>query len=92
MEGFVQIDNSGVNFDSPEGRFFEAYAEGAKVSYLKVIDFYKQSLPQLGWQAKGKNNNERLSFFREGEKLKIEILSHENPCVIRFSILTTQNL
>jgi hypothetical protein len=52
-------------FDSAEGRFVEAYAVG-NVTEMAVSEFYRQSLPQLGWLHDG-----MATFQRDGEVLVI---------------------
>ena len=68
MPGLTQIDEAGVAFDKPNGRIVEAYAGGA-VDRQAVRSFYRETLPQLGWQRAGSD-----AYAREGERLKIEFL------------------
>ena len=65
-----QIDLTLV-FDSAEGRYVEAYAEG-DVTALAISQFYQQSLPQLGWMHDG-----LVTYQRDGEILVI--LSSPSP-------------
>jgi len=69
MPGLSEVEESTVSFDSPEGRIVEVYAEGA-VDGGRVLTFYDETLPQLGWTPEGGGN-----FRREGEMLRIEIIS-----------------
>ena len=66
VPSFLQIDEAETfAFDTDEGKLFisKGYTEqNAK----KVIDFYTQSLPQLGWTQQKDN-----SFAREGDTLRI---------------------
>ncbi len=65
MPGLVENTDLTLIFDSAEGRFVEAYAEG-DVTELAVSEFYRQSLPQLGWLHDG-----LVTFQRDGEVLII---------------------
>jgi len=67
MAGLAMADEGSMAFDAPEGRIIEAYAHG-QVSEKKVLSFYKQVLPELGWIEKSPG-----VFQREGELLKLEI-------------------
>ncbi|HJS31206.1 MAG TPA: hypothetical protein VJ924_04370 [Alphaproteobacteria bacterium] len=66
MPGLTAMPESGVAFDSPAGRIIEAYAAGI-TTRAAVSDFYRRTLPQLGWQPTGDN-----AFRREGERLRLD--------------------
>lgn len=68
MPGLTQIDEAGLAFDKPDGRIVEAYAGGA-VDRQAVRSFYRETLPQLGWERAGGD-----AYAREGERLKLEFL------------------
>jgi hypothetical protein len=48
MPGLAEIADAGLIFDKPSGRIVEAYAQG-EVGEQAVLDFYQETLPQLGW-------------------------------------------
>ena len=84
MPGLTPLQNTGVVFDSPQGRIVEVYTAG-KVSRPEVISFYAESLPQLGWvvQAVG---NEGAAWRRENEVLRL-MFSGTGPIVtVHFSL------
>ncbi len=66
MPGLAENLDTTLVFDSAEGRYVEAYAEG-RVTELQVAEFYRASLPQLGWYQAGLNtyrrDNELLVIF-----------------------------
>lgn len=66
MAGLAPVEVDGVAFDSAGGRIVIAYARGA-VEKASVLEFYRRSLSQLGWRARGP-----ASFAREGETLTID--------------------
>ncbi len=80
MPGLAEVSGAGVVFDKPGGRIVEAYAEGA-VGRAEVIDFYRRTLPQLGWAAAG-----GTAYRREGERLEIVILGGDGDLVVRFTL------
>jgi hypothetical protein len=80
MPGLQEVEESAVSFDAPEGRIVEVYAEGA-VEAKRVLAFYDETLPQLGWAPAGGG-----SFRREGEVLRIEIIGEGEGIAVRFSL------
>ena len=80
MPGLVEVAGAGVVFDKPSGRIVETYVQG-EVGRDAVLDFYRRSLPALGWEAAG-----AAGFRREGEHLRLEFVSEEGPLVLRFSL------
>ncbi|SOE00278.1 hypothetical protein [Caenispirillum bisanense] len=65
MPGLQQSTDSTTLFDSPYGRIVEAYASGPTTP-AQVLDFYAETLPQLGW-----TRSANAEFRREGETLHI---------------------
>ena len=81
MRGLTEIEAQAFVFDKPEGRIVESVA---LVSFAKpddVIDFYHQSLPQLGWRERTP-----LRYERGGEMLEMEFETHENEKVFKIMI------
>ncbi|MEH6752566.1 MAG: hypothetical protein V7788_00190 [Alphaproteobacteria bacterium] len=78
--GLVEDLDARVSFDKPAGRIVEAVATGGS-SGDEVRTFYEQTLPALGWEARGQTRWER-----GGETLRIEINQGRAPVVVRFSI------
>ena len=69
MPGLTEDAASGVIFDSLAGRIVEAYASGL-VAQADVVEFYAETLPQLGWCREG-----AVIFVREGEVLALEFVA-----------------
>lgn len=83
MPGLTEIPDATLIFDSPSGRFVEAYATG-RVAPAAMEQFYSTSLPQLGWSAATAS-----SYEREGEALEIEIVgpaADDGTRTVRFAI------
>ena len=72
MDGATEITDSAVLFDKPGGRIAQTilYTESSDQSAL--LNFYEQTLPQLGWTPSGKN-----TFTREEERLLLVPLESE---------------
>lgn len=66
MVGLVEVEGSAFTFDKPQGRIVEVRAIG-KVTRAQVLEFYDETLPQLGWRALGGGR-----FGREGETLRLD--------------------
>lgn len=80
MPGLTEVSDAGLVFDSPSGRIVEAYAEGS-VSRAAVLDFYNETLPQLGWNRRGE-----AAFDREGEVLTLDFTDRQSALVVRFTL------
>ena len=84
MPGLTPLQNTGVVFDSPQGRIVEVYTAG-KVTRPEVISFYAESLPQLGWVVQDVGN-EGAAWRRENEVLRL-MFSGTGPIVtVHFSL------
>lgn len=85
MDGLSEQADSGVVFDKPDGRIVERYASGP-LSFDSVYAFYRDTLPQLGWQPKPAKSPQHLLFEREGESLDIEFKSVGSELVVHFVV------
>ncbi|MBK1668029.1 hypothetical protein CKO28_08265 [Rhodovibrio sodomensis] len=80
MDGLEEVTAAGMAFDKPSGRIVEAYAHGA-VATAAVRRFYRQTLPQLGWQRLGPDR-----FAREDEELEIDYLGADGDLTVRYTL------
>jgi hypothetical protein len=80
MDGLAEVGEAGMAFDKPAGRIVEAYAHGA-VETRAVRRFYRQTLPQLGWQRLGPDR-----YAREGEELEIDYLGDDGDLTVRYTL------
>jgi hypothetical protein len=79
-----QADKSTV-FDTPLGRIVTAYAAG-NLKPEAVLDFYGDTLPQLGWE-----KQKTGTYRRKHDVLKIDVWGpDEGPCKVSFT-LSSQN-
>ncbi len=84
MEGLHQQNSENISFGNEESRLVEATLTGESVKFKKVRDFYKSTLPQMGWIYQGMRGN-TLIFEREGEIIEISKES-ENPLNVRVTV------
>jgi len=85
MPGLSPLGGEGLRFDKPEGRIVEAAAEG-RLEPARVRDFYRETLPRLGWTPRGD-----AEFVRGGEALRLEFARGAGPAgraptVVRFLV------
>ena len=81
MPGLSLVKDDDVLFVTPrEGRIATTDAQGA-VDVDDVYNFYRRSLPQLGW----KFINAR-TYEREGERLRIDAKAVEKVTTVKFTI------
>jgi len=74
------VSDTVVAFDAAAGRIVEAYAIGP-VTKQAVLDFYGQSLPQLGWTAERPDR-----FVRQGEALQLDFFGRDQQLTVRFTL------
>ena len=80
MPGLQEAEADALVFDSPWGRVVEAYATGA-VAPDRILAFYAETLPQLGWQPQAPDRYER-----EGETLLLDFPAAGTPGMITLRI------
>ncbi len=80
MPGLQPVEDAGIEFDAPSGRIVEAYAIGT-LARPAVRDFYRKTLPQLGWSAGAGD-----AFQREGEVLRIDFSGPDGELTVRFTV------
>ncbi len=83
-DGLTQVENGNLSFGNEEIRLIEAYLSSSVLDYAAVIHFYQQTLPQMGWKMKQKQDK-LISFEREGESLDISEEAPK-PLVIRLTV------
>ena len=84
MDGMKQIHSANISFGNDESRFDEAYMTYGKISFDKVCDFYKNTLPQLGWKFLS-HDSTAVHFERDMEVLDI-VLEKNKPTLVRITL------
>lgn len=90
MPGLDELEESAVDFETPEGRIVVAFATG-DLATDAVGAFYAATLPAFGWRQDGPT-----LFRREGEDLTLEFPKDERPpgargVVVKFSLRPTKS-
>lgn len=80
MPHLEQDSNGPTVFDTPYGSIVESAASG-HVSDREVLDFYRTTLPQLGWSKQGE-----VSFQRDSERLTLNITHRDATAHVLFRI------
>jgi len=80
VPGLAEDPRAGVSFDTADGRIVEAFARG-KVTERQVLDFYRETLPQLGWTAESPTE-----YRRGGERLRLALTPDAQGLVVHYSL------
>ena len=80
MPDLIVVEGAGIDFDTPSGRIAEAYATG-NLTPKAVLDFYRATLRQLGWQEVA-----GATFEREGETLRLDFEDSDGELTVRFRL------
>lgn len=78
--GLAEDLRAGFSFDSAAGRIVDAYARGG-MSEKVVLEFYEETLPQLGWTAAGAGR-----YLRNGERLSLDVQRGAQGLIVHFSL------
>ncbi len=84
MEGLTQEPNDAISFGNEESRLVEAVLTSKTLNFNKVKNFYKNTLPQMGWAYQGMREN-TIIFEREGEVVEIS-KEGANPLKVRITV------
>ena len=86
MHNLSLLADETFDFDTEDGRFYSSKATGL-VDSQKVLTFYRQTLPQLGWTEK-----ESGVFVREDDVLRINATQEQSEngkiTVVVFELVT----
>lgn len=89
--GLVEDVAASVVFAKPNGRIVRTRARGL-ASSATVVSFYRQTLPQLGWQPAsgttkpGQKLVHGLRFVRAREILSVQVRTDGRNSVVQFAI------
>ena len=85
-QGLNQISQDNISFGNEETRLLEAYFTAKNTKFESVADFYRESLPQLGWKYQGKREDSLL-FDRDGETFEL-VRETKKPLIVRITVKT----
>lgn len=85
MDGLTELNDQTLSFDKPEGRIIESIALiTPTLTQEKIIDFYAQTLPQMGWRVTTTTNG--ASFSRENDLLELGFYEQNNMRFLKLSL------
>ena len=82
--GLTEAPAASTVFDKADGRIVQLVATGP-VAQDKVLQFYSEALPQLGWRMAN-----ATTWRREAETLTLEVRPKGRDAELRISITPTQ--
>lgn len=81
MAGMTERHDLGFVFDAPEGRVAQSVVGYSRVSPEKIMKFYQDVLPKLGWEA------QKTGVFRRGsDQLSVKIDKVDGQSVVVFDL------
>ena len=80
MQGLTSVPDQATSFTTPNGRIVETVATGL-VDVDGVYDFYRRTLPHLGWQMV-----DARTYRRGNDHLRIKAHADGKVTTVRFSI------
>jgi hypothetical protein len=81
MDGLIIQSTEDMNFDTPAGQITNIEAYSKEFSSCRVLSYYQNVLPQMGWQMVQKNK-----FIRDKDTLIITVIHSQNPTQLCFEI------
>lgn len=81
MKGLQEVPAETMLFDKPDGRIATVVAASSSLKTQDILQFYGQTLPQMGWK-KTKENQ----YVRDGEQLLMEIVPGHPVLAVRFTL------
>jgi hypothetical protein len=81
MPGLEELPEMAMSFDKPDGRISQAAAYSDTLKEDDIAAFYKQSLPQMGWDQKSQG-----TYVRDGEELKISVEKTGASQLVKFQL------
>lgn len=81
MPGLTELEEFTLVFDKPEGRIIEMVARIDGASVHDVRDYYRLSLPQLGWNRASQDN-----YLRGEEHLSLNFEREQNDSFLRMTV------
>ena len=80
MPGMQELPDSNISFDTASGRIVEAFTK-TEQNVEKILSFYKNVLPQLGWRVE-----KDTMFVRDTEILILDLRKDRDSVIVQFSL------
>lgn len=81
MPGLEEVKDQAVLFDKPGGRIASVVAASKTLNAAQIVDFYDESLPQLGWKKTSQNQ-----YVRGKDLLTMELTKAPPLTVVHFML------
>ena len=81
MNGLIELEDYTLVYDKPEGRIIEMVARLEGQSIENVRQYYKSTLPELGWRVVNDN-----LYARGAENLSLGYETRNGQSYVRFTI------
>ena len=75
-----ELPDDNISFVTASGRIVEAFAK-TEQNVEKILSFYKNVLPQLGWRVK-----KDTMFVRDTEILNLDLRKDRDSVIVQFSL------
>jgi len=80
MPGMQELPDANISFYTASGRIVEAFAK-TEQNGEKILSFYKNVLPQLGWRVE-----KDTIFVRDTEILILDLRKDGGSVIVQFSL------
>ena len=80
MPGMQELPDTHISFNTASGRIVEAFTK-TEQNVEKILSFYKNVLPQLGWRVE----NDTI-FVRDTEILILDLRKDRDSVIVQFSL------
>lgn len=80
MPGMQELPDANISFYTASGRIVEAFAK-TEQNGEKILSFYKNVLPQLGWRVENDT-----TFVRDTEILILNLRKDRDSVIVQFSL------
>lgn len=81
MPGLEEVREQAMLFDKPDGRIASVVAASESLDPVKIMRFYDELLPQLGWKKIAKNQ-----YVRGRDRLEMDLERHPPLTVVHFTL------
>ena len=82
-EGVTTLPNQDFSFGNDDTQLVEVYFQ-SESDFAKILKFYRESLPQLGWNKQ--SESDKIAVFERGAEELSVALESLKPLVVRLTL------
>ena len=82
-EGVTMLPNQDFSFGNDDTQLVEVYFQ-SESDFAKILKFYRESLPQLGWNKQ--SESDKIAVFERGAEELSVALESLKPLVVRLTL------